>query len=349
MIRKELLDTLELVRPALADDNLVPIFETFCFDQGTVYAYKDNLGIIAPCAVEETFAVKGKVLVDLLKASQAKEVELDMKKEDVVLTAGKSKMKLPYMPREDFLFEEPESEEWQMILDLDEDLLGALSLCLITASTDHSMPAFMGVTIKGGKHPALYSCDGDALSRYTLGGMTLNQRDGLYTVPNNFVEAVLRITKATATEGQLYVNDEWCLAELGNNFKIFGRVIKNDEPLDYEKQIKKTIKGEPTFIEIPDGLIPALNRARVVADPEGKATLLSVDGDKLQVNTDTHIGEVKDVVAIDGGHPKVEANVSAKLISRAISICKEFALFDNCTLYRQGESFMLLVANMDDA
>lgn len=345
MIRKDLLDTLELVRPALATDNLVPIFQNFCFNEGVVYASKDKLTIMAPCEVTESFAVNGKILVELLKNSTVKEVDIQLDKENALVVAGKSKMKLPYMGQDDFLFIEPEEETWEVMLEIDEELLKAFSLCLVTSSSDNTMPAFMGVTVKGGKQTCLYSCDGDALSRYQLGAKSA---DVQLIVPGEFVDSLLRITETTGCKlGHLYLNEEWAVAELGNDFKIFGRILVNDEPLDFEGQLKKYLKNSPPFIDVPDGLAPALSRARVVADPEGKATVVKISGGKLVLSTETHLGDVRDVIGF-GDHPDITASVSAKMVATAISICNEMAVFDNCTVYRQGEEFILLVSNYSD-
>jgi len=346
MNRKQLIETLELVKPALADDGLVPIFTNFCFDDNVVYAYKDRLGIVATCAVGETFAVNGKTMLDLLKTSSVTEVEFQLVDDQLLMTAGKSKMKLPYMGKSEFLFEEPEDEKWDIMLSIDEHMLHGLELCLVTSSNDATMPALMGVTIKGGKTSYFYSCDGDALSRYQL--EESSSKSAQFTIPNEFCKALLNISDKTGNRaGQLYVNQEWVLAEL-DNYKIFGRIIENPEPLDFEKQISKVLKSTPNFVSVPDTLESALNRARVLADPESKPTVLSIEKGKLKVKTETHLGVANDTLKIDESHKPVEASVSAKLVSRAIGICDEFALFEACTVYRSGEDFFLLIANYNE-
>lgn len=344
MNRKALLDTLELTKAGLADDALVPIFTNFCFRDSAVYAFKDRLGIMAPCEIAETFAVSGKTLIELLKTSSAKDVEFTLDDETCQIVAGKSRMKLPWLREDEFLFEEPEEEQWDVILDLDAHLLEGFQLCLVTTSSDNTMPAFMGISVVGGKTTHLYSCDGDALSRYRLDGK--KTKEVHYTIPTDFCEAVLRIAEKTGYRaGQLYVNGEWAIAEFGNNYKVFGRIIENTDPMDYEKHIKKIIKGDVSFVTVPDGLASALNRARVIAEGEGKPTLLTAAKGKLVVNTETHVGVVRDTMKIDEAVGEVVSSVSAKLISRALAICDEFHMAENATVYRTGDDFLLLVAN----
>lgn len=347
MNRKKLISTLELVKPALADDGLVPIFTNYCFDNGKVFGYKDSLGIVAPCEVKDSFALQGRLLFDLLKQASAKEVEFEQNNDEVVVQSGRTKMTLPSIPKDEFIFEEPEDQKWDFMIDVDDNLITAMTLCLKTSSTDFTMPAFNGLTFKGGKGTKIYSCDGDSLSRYSLGG---NSPEGVtHTISNEFCEAVIKVCEKTGYKnGQLYINDEWSVAELGNDYKIYGRIIQNDEPLDFEKQIKRVVKGAPDYVDIPDGLKAALSRARVVADLEGTPTALNVAGGKVKLATNTHMGAVTDRVKISGKHPDVKANVSARLVSRALSICDSMAIGEEATSYKLGDKFFLLVANFNE-
>ncbi len=331
MNRKQLLEVLELVKPALADINVVPIYQNFCFDNGKVYAHNDRLSIIAPApGIDGVFSVNGKTFSDLLRASSAAEVDLIVESENIILKSGRSRMKLPYMGEEEFLFEEPEEENWSIIIDLDVELVEALKLCLLTSSTDSTMPVFMGVTVKGGDKPALFSCDGDALSRFTL-RLPNRVADEQFTMSNDFVESIIRIAgKTECYEGTLYVNEGWAYAELGNDYKVYGRNVGIDEVFDYESQIRKAFKEEPVYIGVPKGFDEALNRARVIGDPDNKSTTITIAGDKMELKTETHSGVVKDTLKIGKGHPDIEVGVAAT---------------ESCTVYKADDDFLLIVAN----
>lgn len=348
MNRKHLLETLELVRPALSDHNLVPIYQNFIFENKQVYACMDKLTILAPYPeINDVFAVNGKTFIELLRTSTAEDVELTLDKENVLLKNGRSKMKLPYLDKSEFLFEEPEQEKWDIIIDIDKKLIRAFELCLLTAAIDATMGRFLGVTIKGGDSLNMYSCDNDGLSQYKLSSKP--HPNVCLQLSNEFAEAVLRIAeKTTCDSGQLYINGDWALAEFGNDYKVYGRILVPDEPFDHEKGIRDNLQGnKPTWVEIPDGLVDCLNRARVVADVESKPTIITVKDNKMELITETHIGVVKDALKI-GKHPDVEASVAAKVIHRAAGTCEEFALFENCTVYRREEGFFLIVGNYSE-
>lgn len=345
MNRKDLLATLELVAPALAQENLIPMYQNFCFKTGVVYAYRDTIGIIGPCVLEDEFAVHGKTLMEMIRASSVKEVEIELQNENILVKAGRSKIKLPFFPSSDFLFHEPEDETWDLMLDIDKHFIRGLQLCLPGTAVDHTMPALMGITIMGGKDTYLYSCDGDSISRFNL--HKENTKSVQYVMPTSFCEALLKIAgKTGARLGQLYVNGQWAVAEMANDYRILGRIIENPEPLKFEAEIKKIVKKEPEYISIPSAMTQALSRARIIAEPENKATEIAINSGKINLITETHMGAVKDTIAFKGKHPAIEFKVDAKLMSRAIDVTQEFAVQDDCTIYRHGEDFFLVMSNI---
>lgn len=336
-----------MVGRALAKDNLVPVFNCFCFDGDTVAAYDDHLGIITiadPTNPDMTFAVNGATLLGLLRASQSAEVNFKLNDDhEVVVKAGKSNFKLPYQTKEDFLFKEPDSK-WDAKLILGKDNPKGIQACLATSSKDTAHPALMGITFSQ-KQPniCLYSCDGDAVSRYQL-PMKSQQGTNDFMAPNAFWETMLKVLaeKEDATASILTFSKEWALASIGG-YAIYGRLIDNPTPLDHEGLIKDTLKEEPFFVSIPEELDHALSRARVVGDPESKPTQLTVAGGKLSLLTDTHLGVVRDVLSFE--HPDVVALVSAELMQRSVAVTTEMAIMSNCCVFKQGEHLFTLLMN----
>lgn len=349
MNRAELVTKLELVGRALADSNLIPLFQCFVFDGTHVSANNDQLAIIAPCATEDAFAVNGQVLLGLLKASRAPEVEFQRgENHDIVVMAGKSHFRLPYHPKEEFLFKEPE-QQWDVAIDLGAHMVAGLHACLLTASKDSAQPALMGVFLKQAR--TLYSCDGDALSRYQLDQKTKSHVLVDFMMPTAFCETTLKIisemqgtvNEVAASVNRLELNRGWAKTTVGGWYTIYGRLIENDHPLDHEALIAKTLKAEPAYTAIPEGLDHALSRARVVADPESKPTQLTVEGNKLHLVTDTHLGTVRDVLPFK--HPDVVALVSAELMQRSIELTTEMSILENCCCFNNGLALFQLLSN----
>jgi len=344
MNRSNLVSTLELVGRALAANNQVPIYECFCFNGKNVYAFNDELGIIAPCDVAEPFAVNGSVLLGLLKNSHSEEVDFTIDDQhDVVIKAGKSRFRMPYSTKEDFLFTPPKLKA-PLVIDIDEKFIKGLEACLITTSHDDDKRAFQGVCLEQGKkYLTMYSSDGDAITRFVTEYKDTNALS--YFMPISFCESIIKIIQDTKSDkSNLHLTNEWVRATV-EGFDIYGRLLERNSVLDYEAEISKTLKGTPTYIGLPRGFDHALSRARVIADAESAKTTLTVKDGKLSLYTETHAGIVRDSVPF-GKHNDVEADVSAELVQRAIGLCDEMALTEDCTVYKNGTELFLIISNM---
>lgn len=346
MNRKELVDKLSTVGNALSKLDLVPVYKCFAFDGQSVMAYNDIIGIISPCAIEFSFAVDGRMTIDLLSASKSETVTIELKDDDIVFTVGKSIFKLPHVKKENFIFEIPRID-YEMEILIDKQFIAGLSACMLTASQNNAHPALLGVTVTPHKDgTTLYSTDGDAITQYDLTWIDRNAKSS-FMLPNQFCEALQAILdkfEAPPEDGFLRLSKEWAQAEIGE-YTLYGRMIINPTPLDFADQIESTLKGEPEFIAIPKGLFEALSRARIVADPVSGKTELTVSGKTLKIETSTHLGVVKDTISI-AAHPPVTAAVSAELVQRSLKLAKEIHINEGYCLFISDNYFVIL-ANME--
>lgn len=348
MNKQELLEKLELVGRALATDNLVPIFQCFAFSGKTVTAFNDQIAITAPCKTKEAFAVNGKVLLGLLQNTNAKDVDFSIE-DDLVITADDSTFKLPWFPKTDFLFIEPDTKKTGKGT-LSYELMDGISDCLMTAAKDAAQAAFCGVFLSHqGGTPTLYSTDGDAITRITIsnGGI---QTPGTM-LPNSFCEALTKLFSAVGKEtggsgGSLELAEDWAVATLNTGYTVYGRLLELDNALDHEAEIKKTLKGKITYVPVPDGLIAALSRARVLSDAESVPTHLTIKDSTLTLRTKNQMGVVTDQLPFE--HRDVTANVSAELMQRCTGMGHEMAIFDNVCVFRQEEKLFILTSNMGE-
>jgi hypothetical protein len=249
---------------------------------------------------------------------------------------------LPYFEEKDFIFERPK-EKWHIEMAVTGDLLKGISACLLTSSKDSAQPALMGVCLNAPRH-SLYSCDGDAVSRYIF--KKSNRGAIVATLPNAFCETLLKIDVELPNNIEfLKVSNDWAMAVGETGYTVYGRVLQTDSPLDHEALIAETLKGKLAWVSVPDGLDYALSRARVLADPESAKTILRIESNKLLLITETKMGTVKDAIALK--HKNVEAHVSANMVQRSLAFCDELCIFENCVAFRSGEAIFQLLSNMD--
>lgn len=330
MDRNKLIKTLEVVSRALERNNVLPIFEYFCFTGETVFAWNDAFGIVGLCKVKQPFACHGPRLLDWLKATKSDTVEMDVKNDQLLLKADKSEYTLPANSADEFSWKEPEFQA--KVYDI--DIIKGIEYCLPTCSDNLALEAFSRVCIgsKDGKI-VVYSTDGDALTKYTT------DTEGVADVclAKDFCSAV-----AKTGSGALKVGTEW-VCSLFEDYKVYGRNL-GKTTFEYENNIGK-ILGAHTLdlVPIPLKLNDALTRARVVSDVETSPSTLFVENGVLTLLTDTPFGEVFDDMKVK--HPDVEAQINAKLLQTTMEGCTEFKVLDNCCVFK-GEKVLRLVSNM---
>lgn len=351
MNRAELVKKLELAKPALAGNDLVPVYTAFTFQDGRIVAYNDTLAISVKCdvGIKDPFAVNGRNLLELLKASTSEEVDLKLTEEEFQVKAGKARFKLPFFTEEDFIFQTP-VEVFKDRAAIMPDLIQGIDICLTTSSRDLTLNAMMGVCFRFEKDlVTLYSTDGDAITRYVV-EQGEPEGKGTYTISNEFCGVVSSIfnqeydKKIVCT---LQVNENWAVAGIGPEIVVMGRMMEIPQPLDHEAEIEKTIDGDVKLTPVPLGFSEALARARVIADLESAPTTLTVKKGKLSLETKTSYGHVEDDLVIRG-HEDVEATVHASLIQRALGVCDKIVILENCTAYAKDDKIFQVVSNMGE-
>jgi len=337
MNRAELVKTLELVKPALAVNNMIPIFQCFTFGSGTVLSYNDTIAILGPCEIESGIGIHGNTLLGLLSNSKAETVELFLERDTAVFKLGKTISKLPFQSEENFLFELPK-DDWEFKLQVTESFIEALKLCLETVSSDTTQAALLGITLE---NDLMYSCNGDCLTRIKL----KNKAKSRVLMPTAFCETIVKLwSSLTMTGGFLRFNTEWVYADFGA-WNVYGRILEINEPIDFAQLIKRTVKGEfPPCYPFPEGFSGALSRARVLADPESQKTIVTIAKNKMTLLTETHMGEIKDDFKLEG-HPDVIANINASHLQNALGSCIEMAVLEKCIILEAPDVFKL-VSNM---
>src|SRR6202044_983866 len=111
MNRVELIKTLETVSRGLSNNNVAPAFSFFCFTGETVFSWNDSIAIVGPCKVEKPFGCHGATLLGLLKNCKTPGVEFEVQKDCLLIIAGNSEFKLPYITQDEFLWKEPDLDD----------------------------------------------------------------------------------------------------------------------------------------------------------------------------------------------------------------------------------------------
>jgi DNA polymerase III sliding clamp (beta) subunit (PCNA family) len=337
MNKTQLTGILEVVGRAIERNNLIPIYEFYCFTGETVFAFNDSFGIVAPCKVKTPFAIHGPTFLNLLKATKDDKIELAYDNDRLKIRAGGSEYDLPIKTQDEFVWQEPQFKPGG---ELDADLIKGIEYCIPTASENLALEAFSRVYI-GEYKPAsvpvgkltVYSTDGDALTRYIT---TIDGKADV-CVARAFAEAVIK-----TGGGKLVIGDEWVCSKF-EDYKVYGRNL-GPSTFDYEDYIGKILEGPvPELTPFPLKFDESLSRARVVADIETSPTTLFIENNQLTLLTETPFGEIFDTMKCK--HPNIEVKVSAALMQKNMEGCDSFRVLDKCCVF-QGPQLLCLVSNL---
>lgn len=316
MKRADLLTTLNTLKPALANNDLIPALSMFWFRDGKVMAFNDQIAIQLPMPTDFAGALHGGTLISMLNTSMADEVELSVgASSSANVKLGKTKLKLAHVPEEDLnFFSMPRSVKNDLLVVEPEPFLIGIESCLRSIGTDVAVPDQLGITIiRKGNKLILYSTDRLTLSRAEVGFKEEPPLDDGERIILSalFCKQMLKLLKwrsparyvdddegegETAEEvpqnqkGQsnapselhLEIADKHALLTVGGS-TLYGRLLRSERPLDYEGIYQshvsdKILKG---LVPMPDNLGPILNRAEVIVRTSEVPTGMQIDVEEV--------------------------------------------------------------------
>lgn len=321
MKRTEILALLNAVKPALSTNDLIPVLSMFWFTGTDILAYNDQISIQVPFKSNFVGALPGSVLLAMLNSSISDEVELSSQKGSTAnLLVGKTKLKLAYLPRDDFSFftiPDPDPKGYTLPVDPAEFLTGIES-CLRSVGSDVSSPDQLGITLlRRGNTLQLFSTDRHTLSSAevkltddppldegdrvilsqpfckqmlrllnwrTAAGEGVDDEEGEEEAPKE--EEKSRFSSKAPKQIDLEITDKYALLAIGGGEEalLYGRLIKSDHPLDYEgiynSHASKT--HLKGLVDVPSNLGMVLDRANIIVKASLKPVATHIEVTALQ-------------------------------------------------------------------
>ena len=205
--KKKLQTALEIVKPGLANKDIIEQSTSFAFLNGCVITYNDEISISHPVeGLNLTGAVKADKLYQLLAKLKSDEITLVIGKNEIgeeneiILTCGKSKAGLTLQAEIKLPLDEELShdEKWKKIPDT---FIKLLSFAKESSSRDMSQPKLTCVNIT--KEGRIEASDNFRIVRCELG---CKMPTKTFLLPSSSASTVIKINPVEVAEGRGWVH-----------------------------------------------------------------------------------------------------------------------------------------------
>ncbi len=350
MKRTELLERLDLVEPAISNNNMIPVLMHVWFTKTHVMTFNDSIAISAPCNTDFAGAVPGTLLIDLLKRAKGTETELIPSKDELLIKAGSTKVKLPLLPPSSFVHEMPSLSKDTVAIPAAE-LIKRIAGCLRSVSDDTSVPDHLGVTlIPNGSELHLFSTNHATLSHARVKTKySLKSRVVLSTA---FCKQLVQLTDGGKSANvKLDIQPTYSLMITDEGVTLFGRLIDVDRPLEFPDMLRASTPKDyqKHLVPFPKNgkLLDIAERAIIVTDsPIDKgSTTITVNDGKMIFLSKSSTAEVRDVALVPG-HTNGTINLDCKHIKAGYGDFDKMLLTDNCFIMNKDDC-LYLIAQLD--
>lgn len=349
--RAKLLETINLLRPAIATADYIPTLTHIQFDGEYAMAYNDISAVSVLFPTPFRRCIPGDLLAKAAQSMLGEKIatSFDPKSQVMLLASGRSKIKVPTLPHEDFPFALPDENAPE--LDLTADMVRGIELCLAAVGADKTHPEQCGVTLASTNGLAtLYSTDGMTISRYETDEKIELPGDSPIILPTFFCERIVALHKASPKGGKptLVLYPGALLAEFGLFASVYSKTLVDLEPVNFERPLEALFPDgyDPdTEPAVPTGLDAAIDRALLVTSREVvRTTTMTVKAGTLSLHTSTTMGDADDDMSYtdDAAH-NIEVKVNPEYVARALKTCDRMALMKRAAMFTGADGKLLHV------
>ena len=315
--RIDLLKALEIVKPGLANKELVEQSTSFAFMGDKIVTYNDDISIAHPIkGLELTGAIKAEKLYQILGKFSTDTVTMDIKGSEILLKSGRAKAGLTLQQEIKLPLEEEIAykEKWK---ELPKQFLEGIDLAMPCASRNMSRPVLTCIHIR--KDGIIESSDDLRVMQYTMSEkMPLDNI--LLPVPAAVVMYKLKPTKVAKGNGWIHFKNE---AGTVLSCRVFSDKFPNTDPI-------LDMKG--TKFTLPKEIAGVLDRAAVFAKRDhmlDETVQITLESKKLKMKGESESGWFEESVDMDYKGEEVEFFITPYLLKGIINQSLEGRLVTN--------------------
>ena len=234
--RKQLLQALSVVEPALSKQDRVPAFQHYLFTGTHVLTNNGRIAISTPRHTKFVGCVPANLAI-ALKNSRAPVVDLRNKGTgEAVLQLGRAQIVLPTLPAHAYPFQVPPLPKRSLAVDT--EFVAAIVHCLRSVNLDEALaPDQQGVTlVPNGDSLGLYATDRKTMSRVVLKPSPAILRRRVI-LSGEFCQQLVRLAKQ-AHVTRLALSDHAPLF-VADDAVLYGGFVQSDKPVDFEGIVQR--------------------------------------------------------------------------------------------------------------
>jgi len=325
--KDKLLKALETVRPGLASKEMIEQSTSFCFLEGKVTTFNDEISISTPLTdFELTGAVNAEELYSFVKKSKTEDIKIELSDNEILLKSGRAKAGLTLQNEIVLPLEEiGKIKKWKKLPD---DFSGGLSFAMGAAGHDFSEPVLTCVHVNKAE---LISSD-----RFRIVVFTLENEVPVkpFLIPATTCSKLIKLMPVEIAEGEGWIHFKDALGSI-----ISCRIFEDSFP-DVSKHIK--VKGNE--ITFPKSIIGIIDRADIFSKRDtalDESIEVRLHKNKIEIKSESNSGWFKESAKTNYKGEEVSFKVTPYLLRDILNETTTGKLDNNKILFT-GEKWKYL-------
>lgn len=341
--RKEFLEALAPLKPAIPVRNSIEALTHIWFDGDYAYAHDGGLGVRVKFASDLELGVPGNLFLNMLAQTSGDSLEVSQAEGALTFKAGRSNVKMVTLPLDRRVWPYPDKPTGKATASLkasDGLLKGLERVFMVRPSNPKRMEHYAVCIFPFDKEMDLCVTDSRTLAVAPVTEAVTGKVNAI-ALPRSFAERVVAHCEDSPV---IQMFEDHFRVEANDTITLYSNVFDTSDILDLPAFADKFCdeKKAPPFA-LPEGLRPALERAELLAGTEEPAITLQSNGKKLKLKGKFKFGELDEEFELTKILPKCTVVANIKLILAAKGADKMMLMKEGITL-RGDEGFIYTLA-----
>jgi DNA polymerase III sliding clamp (beta) subunit (PCNA family) len=325
--KSELEKALVTVKPGLANNEVIEQSTSFCFVDGHVVTYNDEISIRYPVDIELEGAVNAKELYGFVNKVSSEELNMEIEGSELILKAGRAKASLTLQSEILLPIEEiGKIKDWTK---LPKGFWKAVDFARASCSTDMSRAVLTCVHVNGA------IVEGTDNLRVTKTELYDEVEIPEFLFPAKLAGIVSSLRPAYIAEGK-----GWIHFKTKEEAIISCRIFEEDKYVDTDKVWG--VDGDT--VKFPEQMLDILERAEVFAKRENsidEAVSIELQNKKLIVRSESMSGKFEEKARVQYDGQPINFSVTLYLLKDILKETEKATISDKMLLF-QGDNWKYL-------